>query len=144
MVMEQVGVFFPLHCIALSSFTLQGTNSQTTLSSSHSFSSSQSLSSPSLSQLQKLHCPCSITLFSDDFFFLFTISLYPQTEESRVVGLILGFFWNFWVSRWSVIPPRFWVCSFSVARLVMEQVGIFFSSSLYCSIPKLKIAGLLV
>ena len=64
-------------------------------------------SSPSLSQLQKLHCPCSITLFSDDFFFLFTVLLYPQTEESRVVGLILGFFWNFWVSQWSVLPPRF-------------------------------------
>ena len=112
-------------------------------------------SSPSLSQLQKRYCPYLIILFFDEFFF--SSSLYcsiPKLKnqgllvlgpkKKRVVGLILGFFWNFWVSRWSMLPPRFWICSFSVAGLVMEQVGVFFSSSLYCSIPKLKIEGLLV
>ena len=64
--------------------------------------------------------------FPMTFFLLFIVLLYPQTEESRVIGLILSFFWNFWVSRWSMLPPRFWVCSFLVARSAMEQVGIFF------------------
>ena len=82
--------------------------------------------SPSLSQLQKLLCPCHSNHFLSLylFFFLFTVLLYTQTEDSRVFGLILGFVWNFWVSQWSVLPlvSRF----FLVARSVLEQVVVFF------------------
>ena len=117
--------------------------SQTTLSSSHSFSLSQSLFSLSL-PTTKAPLPIINHSLFQWLFFLFTILLYLQIEESRVVGLILGFFWNFWFSRWSMLPPLFWVCSFLAAGSMMEQVGVFFSFSLYCSIPKLEIEGLLV
>ena len=71
--------------------------------------------SPSLSQLQKLLCPCHSNHFLSLylFFFLFTVLLYTQTEDSRVFGLILGFVWNFWVSQWSVLPL--------VSRFVVSQ-----------------------
>ena len=43
-------------------------------------------SSPSLSQLQKLHCPCSITLFSNDFF---SSSLYCSIPKLKNQGLLV-------------------------------------------------------
>ena len=67
-------------------------------------------------------------------FFLFTILLYPQIEESRVVGLILGFIWNFWVSWWSALPHCFWVCGSLVARSVMVVVGVCLFKSMARSV----------
>ena len=72
---------------------------QTTLSSSHSFSSVTLLPLSPTCRSSTTHAT-PITLFPSTFFSLFTILLYPLIEDSRVVGLILGFVWNFWVSWW--------------------------------------------
>ena len=72
---------------------------QTTLSSSHSFSSITLLPLSPTCRSSTTHAT-PITLFPSTFFSLFTILLYPLIEDSRVVGLILRFVWNFWVSQW--------------------------------------------
>ena len=114
--------------------------SQTTLSSSHSFSSSQSLFSLSLLTTKTPLPMLNHSLFQW-LFSLFTILLYPQIEESRVVGLILGFFWNFWFSWWSMLPPLFWVCSFLAAGSVMEQVGVFYPFHCIALSPNWRLKG---
>ena len=83
----------------------------------------------SLSQLQKLHCSphaAQSLFFPLPFFFFFyyiALSL-DRRFKGLLIGLNLGFVWNFWVSRWLFVG-HFWVCGFSVAGSVMVVVGVY-------------------
>ena len=61
---------------------------------------------------------------------LYLFSLHPialsldRRFKGLLIGLNLGFVWNFWVSRWLFVG-HFWVCGFSVAGSVMVAVGVY-------------------
>ena len=79
----------------------------------------------------------------------FPSSLYWSIPKLKILGFVGWFKFGFHLEFLGFLVERafgcFWVCGFSLAGLLMVAVGVFFffffSSSLYCSIPKLKIQG---
>ena len=81
----------------------------------------------SLSQLQKLHCSphAAQSLFFPLPFFFYCIALsLDRRFKGLLIGLNLGFVWNFWVSQWLFVG-HFWVCGFSVVGSVMVVIGVY-------------------